>query len=60
MKYESEILKVMHQDAIEAYKIGAITSQNGAIPLEAMDLTINPRKEEVVGAHGDQIIHSVK
>ena len=32
----------------------------GAIPLEAMDLTINPRNEEVVGAHGDQIIHSVK
>ncbi|MCL2721256.1 MAG: hypothetical protein FWD47_07955 [Treponema sp.] len=25
MKYESEILKVMHQDAKEAYKIGAIT-----------------------------------
>ena len=32
----------------------------GAIPLEAMDLAINPRKEEIVGAHGDQIIHSVK
>jgi len=32
----------------------------GAIPLEAMDLIIHPRKEEVVGAHGDQIIHSVK
>ena len=32
----------------------------GAIPLEAMDLIINPRKEEVVGAHGDQIVHSVK
>jgi clan AA aspartic protease len=32
----------------------------GAIPLEAMDLTINPRKEEVTGAHGDQIVHSVK
>ena len=32
----------------------------GAIPLEAMDLTINPRKEEIVGVHGDQIIHSVK
>jgi clan AA aspartic protease len=32
----------------------------GAIPLEAMDLIINPRTEEVVGAHGDQIIHSVK
>ena len=32
----------------------------GAIPLEAMDLTINPRNEEIVGTHGDQIVHSVK
>ena len=32
----------------------------GAIPLEAMDLTINPRGEEIVGVHGDQIMHSVK
>ena len=31
----------------------------GAIPLEAMDLTINPRRE-LVGVHGDQIIHKVK
>ena len=31
----------------------------GAIPLEAMDLTINPRGEELVGAHGEQIIHSL-
>ena len=30
----------------------------GAIPLEAMDLTINPRRE-LVGAHGDKIIHRV-
>ncbi|MDR1933326.1 MAG: hypothetical protein LBQ57_10965 [Spirochaetales bacterium] len=30
----------------------------GAIPLEAMDLTINPRRE-LVGAHGDQIVHLV-
>jgi clan AA aspartic protease len=30
----------------------------GAIPLEAMDLTINPRRE-LVGIHGDQIMHSV-
>ncbi|MCL1931991.1 MAG: hypothetical protein FWF55_09250 [Treponema sp.] len=29
----------------------------GAIPLEALDLTINPRTEEVVGAHGDEIMH---
>jgi len=32
----------------------------GAIPLEAMDLTINSRNEEVTGAHGDQIVHSLK
>ena len=32
----------------------------GAIPLEAMDLTINPRKEEIIGAHGDQIVHFIK
>ena len=31
----------------------------GAIPLEAMDLIINPRKEEIVGAHGDQVLHRV-
>ena len=31
----------------------------GAIPLEALDLTINPRRE-LVGAHGDQVLHSVK
>ena len=32
----------------------------GAIPLEAMDLMVHPRLEEVVGVHGDQIIHSLK
>jgi clan AA aspartic protease len=32
----------------------------GAIPLEAMDLTVNPRSEEVAGVHGDQVMHSVK
>jgi clan AA aspartic protease len=29
----------------------------GAIPLEALDLTVNPRLGEVVGAHGDQPLH---
>ena len=28
MKYESEALKVIHQDAKEMYKIGAITEAN--------------------------------
>ena len=31
----------------------------GAIPLEGMDLTINPRTEEVVGVHGDEVLHRV-
>ena len=30
----------------------------GAIPLEIMDLTINPRRE-LVGAHGDNIMHRI-
>jgi hypothetical protein len=25
-----------------------------------LDLTVNPRKEEVVGVHGDQPLHSIK
>ena len=31
----------------------------GAIPLEALDLMIHPRLEEVVGVHGDQVLHRV-
>jgi clan AA aspartic protease len=29
----------------------------GAIPMEGMDITVDPRQGKVVGAHGDQIIH---
>jgi clan AA aspartic protease len=29
----------------------------GAIPLEAMDLAVDPRAGEIKGAHGDQIVH---
>jgi len=29
----------------------------GAIPLEDMDLIIHPKKQELVGAHGDKIVH---
>jgi clan AA aspartic protease len=32
----------------------------GAIPLEAMDLTVHPRLEKLVGAHGDQVVHKAK
>jgi clan AA aspartic protease len=32
----------------------------GALPLEAMDLTINPLREEVVGAHGEEELYKLK
>jgi clan AA aspartic protease len=32
----------------------------GAFPLEGLDLTINPKKQEVVGAHGDKVRYVVK
>ena len=32
----------------------------GAIPLEGMDLTINPRGEKLVGVHGDEVLRSIK
>ena len=32
----------------------------GAIPLEAMDLMVCPRTEQVVGVHGDQVVHTIK
>ena len=32
----------------------------GAIPLEDMDLIVNPKKQELVGAHGDEVVCIVK
>ena len=32
----------------------------GAIPLEDMDLIINPSKQELIGAHGDEVVCYVK
>ena len=32
----------------------------GAIPLEAMDLIINPVEQELTGAHGDEILLMLK
>ncbi|MCL2211634.1 MAG: hypothetical protein FWB95_06915 [Treponema sp.] len=31
----------------------------GAIPLEALDLVVDPRNETLVGRHGDQVMHRV-
>ena len=32
----------------------------GAIPLEDMDLIIHPKKNELIGAHGDEILTYIK
>jgi predicted aspartyl protease len=32
----------------------------GALPMEGMDLIVHPRKEEVVGAHGDNALYKLK
>ena len=32
----------------------------GALPMEGMDLIVHPRKEEVVGAHGDTALYTLK
>ena len=32
----------------------------GAIPLEGMDLIVNPLSQELVGAHGEDILHKIK
>jgi len=32
----------------------------GAIPLEALDLIINPLKQELTGAHGDKVVYIIK
>jgi clan AA aspartic protease len=32
----------------------------GAIPLEDMDLVVNPARQELVGAHGDDVVCLVK
>jgi len=32
----------------------------GALPMEGMDLIVHPRREEVVGAHGDTALYRLK
>ena len=32
----------------------------GALPLEGMDLTVNPKRQELIGAHGDKARNVVK
>ena len=32
----------------------------GAYPLEGLDLTVNPKRQEVAGAHGDTVRNMIK
>jgi clan AA aspartic protease len=32
----------------------------GAYPLEGMDLMVHPKREELIGVHGDQILYKIK
>jgi hypothetical protein len=32
----------------------------GAIPLEEMNLIVNPRNKQLIGAHGDEVILKIK
>jgi len=32
----------------------------GALAMEGMDLIIHPKKEEIVGAHGDTVLRIIK
>ena len=48
------------QTACQALVIpGATTILLGAIPLEGMDLMVNPVSRELVGAHGDEVEYLV-
>ena len=38
---------------------GAVSVLLGVIPLEWMDLIVDPLKEELVGAHGDEVVLDV-
>jgi hypothetical protein len=32
----------------------------GAIPMEGMDLMVDPNRQEVIGTHGDQAVYMLK
>jgi len=60
----TESIQIQWKDRIVACQAVVIPNANdvllGAIPLEALDLIINPLKQELVGAHGDEAIYMIK
>ncbi|MDR0636114.1 MAG: retroviral-like aspartic protease family protein [Treponema sp.] len=56
-----EILWKDREAACEAVVLpGEVDVLLGALPLEIMDLTVNPKRQEVVGAHGDTVRNVIK
>jgi len=58
---ETEPVSVYWKDRDSVCKAYVLPNSNnvllGAIPLEDMDLIVHPAKQELVGAHGDEIVH---
>ena len=60
----TESVQIQWKDRIVACQALVIPNANdvllGAIPLEALDLIINPVKQELTGAHGDDVVYMIK
>jgi len=60
----TESVQIQWKDRKAACQAVVVPNANevllGAIPLEAMDLIINPLKQELIGAHGDTIVYMLK
>jgi clan AA aspartic protease len=60
----TEMVKIYWKNRRAACEAVVVPSEEdvllGALPLEGMDLTINPLRNEVTGAHGDKIRYVVK
>ncbi|MDR1232243.1 MAG: retroviral-like aspartic protease family protein [Spirochaetaceae bacterium] len=60
----TEYVEVCWQDRSTACEAVVLPGEEdvllGAFPLEGMDLMVHPKKQEVVGAHGDKMRYVVK
>jgi clan AA aspartic protease len=60
----TESVQIQWKDRKVACQAVVIPNANdvllGAIPLEALDLIINPVKQELIGAHGDKVVYMIK
>ena len=60
----TESVQIQWKDRIVACQAIVIPNANdvllGAIPLEALDLIVNPVNQELTGAHGDEAVYMLK